>query len=413
MKNKSILIITDKYFPKSYANAVCGQNIADVFTRNGYSVHFICFKDSGIETPTLYKNCHIHSVVPDLRLRLYYYSDNYRNKRLGKIAGYFASFLSKTRQIFTYLVKPFYSISFPKRIERKIEKLDKEYCFESIITLYIPFDGCLAMYNYKKRNIKKKWIIYCIDTISESKYDKFIDKYLGIKVNRYFWVDKFINLCDLYIYMESRKKEYIKYGKIDRLKEANLPNIVPKKYTNIKNNDKEWFYLGSIGGVHYKYEKMIDFCDELINKIDIRLNLYCRGNDVEKLKQYVSKKKNIYVNDYVSHEEYERIIEKSLVLVSVKSSNQISAKIFDYISANKIIIHFSCQKDDPDVYYLEKYKNAIIVKLYEDNSLEDKIDDFIKNYNNIINNFEDNNSIEEFEKCTPEYSFNLMSEVIK
>ena len=58
------------------------------------------------------------------------------------------------------------------------------------------------------------------------------------------------------------------------------------------------------------------------------------------------------------------------VLVSMKKSERMSGKIFEYMGLKKPVVHFSGSTEDPDVKYLERYPLSVIVKTYEQGSAE-------------------------------------------
>ena len=43
--SKKILVLTDKYFPRPYANAMCAQELIRVWTRRGDSVDVLAYDD--------------------------------------------------------------------------------------------------------------------------------------------------------------------------------------------------------------------------------------------------------------------------------------------------------------------------------------------------------------------------------
>ena len=100
------------------------------------------------------------------------------------------------------------------------------------------------------------------------------------------------------------------------------------------------------------------------------------------------------------------IQKESDYLVSIKTSRDISAKIFQYIATGKRIIHFSGNEEDPDVEYLKRYPKAHIVECYKD-TIEVQINKFLEQ------SFEDVNYDERisFEKNYPSYSKQLISTI--
>ncbi len=168
----------------------------------------------------------------------------------------------------------------------------------------------------------------------------------------------------------------------NKMKSAEMPMCVNYCFENIQNIEyypeyENWCYFGSIGGVHYNYSKVIEFFMALPNDKKRILHFYSRGKEVSELKKIKGDNYHIIMtHDYVAQEEMVLIQKKADFLVSLKTSNQISAKFFQYIALKGRIVHFSGTIDDPDVKYLEKYPKALIIKMY-DSSIDEQIRYFL------------------------------------
>ena len=100
------------------------------------------------------------------------------------------------------------------------------------------------------------------------------------------------------------------------------------------------------------------------------------------------------------------------VIVSLKTSDQISAKIFECMSYGKPIVHFSGHKNDPNVYYLEKYTLGNIVKMYEENQ-ESELNKLVQFLETSAGKQVDPTELKRtFETSTPEYSAERIAEEI-
>lgn len=93
---KRLLVLTDKYFPRPYANAMCAQDLIRVWSQQGHTVDVIAYADYD-GTPHSWEGNSIYYVKPDERLRLFYYADTYRKTMRGKTAYFFANVLSKVK----------------------------------------------------------------------------------------------------------------------------------------------------------------------------------------------------------------------------------------------------------------------------------------------------------------------------
>lgn len=412
------LFVLDKYYPKPLANAVCCQNIINVLTSQGNEVEVLCFEDAE-EKLESYNGFKVYYVKPDAKLRNDYKADHFAGTKQGKKYFRRMKFHSLCRKILTFNYEPFYSFSFPRRIRKTIFEIVKKDHIECIVTSFQPFDGVYAMYKARKKDKLKDipWIIYTLDNVDNVK----LRKLLKLRSSHNYWSRKFLKYCDGFIYMESRKRDYeIKVFDEyrNKLYEADLPTLLEKyslEDSSSKNKRDTWTYLGSIDMAHYNPSFAIEFlskCDEFSKS---EYHFYSRGTGVN----YLNEKKNeypesLFVHNYVSREEVEKILKETTGLLSIKVTPYISAKIFEYIATGKPIIHFSSSENDPNVTYLEKYPKAVIVKEADYRSGKYTPEDFEKDLEKAkkatINKSEINKL---FEMNKPEYSAKLIEEIAK
>jgi glycosyltransferase involved in cell wall biosynthesis len=409
-----ILIVTDKYFPKPYANAVCAQNIADEFIRRGDVVDILGFKDDGIDMPSVFHDCNVHSVKPDIRYRLFYYSVNFENTMKGRISGVLAHIMSKTKKVFLIPWWPFYSFRFPLRIYKSIVNLDKGNKYDLIITMLQPFDGTLAGYYYKKRGGHAPWIIYAVDTMENSKLNKTLKRISDV----FFWEKRFLSKCDGYFCVSSRYPRYLdkryKQWK-QKIFEVDLPMLtcaqkeIPQRYLEKKDNIEQWCYTGSIGAL-YDPRPLVEMFLNLTDNKKRELHFYGRGDYVGVIKHLEKMYPNrIKYHGFIGQDELYEALANADVLVSVRSCNQISAKIFDYMLYRKNIIHVSSDKNDPNKEYIQTYPLGIVIDATVGN-VNNWTDSYLEQEKNIQENV-DFNVRELFYKATPAYSCDMIKKV--
>lgn len=408
-----ILLVTDKYYPKPYANAVCAQNLIDEFIRKGHSVDVLAHTDSGIETPTTWNGANVYTIKPDLRLQLFYYSDNFVGRK-SKLARFVASFFSKTRKLFLISWIPFYSFSFPRRIKKMIGKLHEKNKYELIITMFQPFDGVYGMYLLKKSGLEIPWVIYSVDRVVG--IDS-IPKPLKKLGRPYYWEKKFIEKADAFFYMESRKQHY--QAKCfehyhDKLHIADIPvplgadiekeHMGKKVPYDFKTNAENWVYTGSLGGAGYNPEALLKFWNGMPKDKKRVLHFFGRGKGMDELREKTRNMNGqIIVHDYVDSETFLLVQQAADVFVGLRTIGQISLKIFEYMSFGKPIIHFSGHINDPCKDYVMKYPRGIVIETYKGN-----VDDWLESYEQQKSSFDmtcDGEKIKQiFYKNTPEYN---------
>lgn len=417
----TILFVTDKYFPKPFANAICAQEMIDCFLEIGYEVHVLAFEDAYTKQISNWNGAYVHVIKPDCRLQLYYYADNFPTQRSSKIARKVASFLSKSKGLALMPIQPFYSIAFPLRICSKIEKLHERYQFDGIVSIYNPFDGALGATIFKKKHPEVPLVIYNVDTMVKAALKKYFN---GIFADFFRWEKLFLKYCDGYFFMESRKDRYQQTRFLewkDKLIGVDLPRFSVKKFNRVCEVEdpyvrpaEHWVYAGSLNAKDYPVADLIDFFLGLPQDKKRFLHFFGRGNQLEKIRQWEKTSNGkVIAHGYTEFEQLKANLFYADVLVSIKYSNQISAKIFEYLSYGKTIIHFSGNIEDPDVQYLNKYPKAYIVKTY--------LADEKKSFAQFLSWYQQQNDIncddkllnELYQKSTPEYSVDKIIKQLK
>ena len=412
------LFVLDKYYPKPLANAVCMQNIIDDLTSKGNEVVVLCYEDELNEKLESYHGNKIYYVRPDAKQRNFFKAEFYAGTKLEKKYFRRGKLHSLSRKLLTFNYEPFYSFSFPRRIRKLMVDIVKKERIEVIVTCLHPFDGVYATYRAKKKGLLKDipWVVYAVDNTDNLR----LRKLLKLRSSHNYWCKKFLKYCTGFIYMESRHKDYEikKFEKYqNKLFPADLPTfIVDNKPCKESTSSKDvWAYLGSMDLAHYNPHFALEFLLQTKDFSNSEYHFYSRGTGVTQLKEKeVEFPKSIFVHDYVSREEVEKIKESVTGFISIKVSKYISAKIFEYISTLKPIIHFSSIEGDPNAIYLEKYPRAVIVKESEYRSGKYTLENFYKDLESAKNrkvSFEDIEEIYQMNK--PEYSARLIEEIIK
>lgn len=415
--SKKILVLTDKYFPRPYANAMCAQELIRVWTRRGDSVDVLAYDDFD-GTPDRWEDNAVYYVKPDERLRLFYYADTYRNTPKGKTAHILANILSKVKGTILLPWQPFYSFSFPRRIYKKMCELQEKNCYDGVIAILNPFDSNIAACKFKAKYPDVPYVVFCVDTLRKTFVDQHISKTFA---DAFIWEKKILENCDAYFYMHSRKGDY-ELSRYDpyrsKLRESDMPRFKVRDIDKIPRYDfgedgEHWVYAGSIGGPHYNPNQLLEIFKKIENSPKRVLHLYTRGAEEDRIAVMANKEKlNVRVHGYVDAATLESIMATADVIVSLKTSGQISAKIFECMSYGKPIVHFSGQKNDPNVYYLEKYILGNIVKMYEENQ-ESELNKLVQFLENSAGKQVDPTELKKtFETSTPEYSAERIVEEI-
>lgn len=412
-----LLVLTDKYFPRPYANAMCAQELIRVWTQQGDSVDVLAYGDfDGM--PDRWEGNAVYYVKTDERLRLFYYADTYRNTQKGKMAHILANVLSKVKGTILLPWQPFYSFSFPRRIYKKMCELQEKNCYDGVVAILNPLDSNIAACKFKAQYPDVPYVVFCVDTLRKTFVEQHISKTFA---DAFIWEKKILENCDAYFYMHSRKEDYElpRYDSYrSKLRESDMPRFKVKDIDKIPRYDfgedgEHWVYAGSIGGPHYNPNQLLEIFKKIENSPKRVLHLYTRGAEADRIAAMANKEKlNVRVHGYVDAATLESIMATADVIVSLKTSDQISAKIFECMSYGKPVVHYSGHLDDPDAYYLHKYAFGHVVKMYAENR-DAEISGLLQFLNNTIGKKVDSVELmKEFEMSTPEYSAKKITEEI-
>lgn len=363
-----ILFVTDKYYPKPLANAVCVQSVVDCLLERGVEVDVLAFKDSSVDLPKRYHGARVEGIVPSIEFRLSYYGRSGRHGSLGIAASHAGSILSKFKKIIYLPWFPMNSFIFPHRLKNRIMRLYEENSYDAVVTAMAPFDGAMAGYLFNKAYPEANWIVYALDTIENMSFP-FLPRNL---VEGRFWFSRFVKQSDLCIVMRSRMDWYESRGycaMAKNLQASDIPLLIKKRDVaaaedyDLGDADEHWVYAGSLNPPHYRYDDLIRYFQSLSHEKRRVLHFYSGGNGFEALKAIADASGGmIRCHDYVPHSELERILKTADVLVSMKYSDQISAKIFEYMSYGKPVLHVSGADGDPDIRYLSRYGCGLVLR---------------------------------------------------
>ncbi len=410
-----ILFVTDKYYPKPLANAVCVQSVIDCLTEQGVKVDVLAFKDSGIDLPKSFHGARVEGIVPSIEFRLFYYGRSGHRRTLRKAASVAGSVLSKFKKVIYLPWFPMNSIFFPHRLKNRISRLYEENCYDAVVTAMAPFDGAMAGLLFSKEHPETNWIVYALDTI-ENKSFPFLPRIL---VEGRFWFSRFVKQSDLCIVMRSRMDWYKSRGyctMAKNLQVSDIPLLIKKRGVvtaesyDFGDGDEHWVYAGSLNPPHYRYDDLIRYFKSLPCDKNRVLHFYSGGNGFEPLKAIAAASDGtIRCHDFVSHGELERILKAADVLVSMKYSDQISAKIFEYMSYGKPILHVSGTDSDPNIRYLFRYGRGLVLHSEDPESLnEEKLATWVRCGCNTVEESDEKQIEETFIENTPEYTCQMI-----
>ena len=413
---KKILFIVGNYYPKPMANGVCAKNLIDDLENRGFAIDVLCFKqpDSTINAQNIF------TVKMNYRLHCFYQADNVKSKFIRLFYKIVGKLISVFKKIIFLPFLPFTNFTLSRRFYKKILELQDRNQYYGVVSILNPFDGNLALAKLKKHNLlKTPWVVFCVDTLVNIK-GKLNNNASSSKYKPPFWYKYLLKYCDGYIFMQSRTDEY-DCNELAQYKEKMIVGDLPMMVASKRNcsdlktitfdmDVENWSYFGSIGGMHYYYQDLLNFYFSLPPNKKRCIHFFTRGqsfneSDFDRKDEW----HNVIIHGYVDVETMENAMKQTDIFISLKYSNQISAKIFQYISYKKPIVHFSGNDRDPDVPYLSKYEKAIVLRTYNE-SIEEMVNDFMSS--NVFEGWVNSKEIEQlYEKNSPRYNNDRILEV--
>tara|TARA_B100000029_G_scaffold507027_1_gene590862 strand:+ start:354 stop:1451 length:1098 start_codon:yes stop_codon:yes gene_type:complete len=278
---------------------------------------------------------------------------------------------AKKRNIFeTYDVKFKYNIKFLKNF--KTFPLGIKYYLFSLISIFESFKykpeiyvtrnffTCFLLILFRKKTILELHH----DLNMESRIVRFLVKYLNFLNSNY--IKKLVAITN------GVKKVFINEYSVNKDK-----ILVSPSGSSIKNkfffaNNKHHFKIGYLGSLYNSRGSNLIY---KLAKIDKKNQYYLYGdiNKLENNKKY-SLIKNLFLHDWVPYKEISKILSKMDILLmpytsSIKVAGNVGditkftspLKLFDYLSAGKIII---CSDFDVLKESVKEKKNVIFVKNY-------------------------------------------------
>lgn len=316
--------------------------------------------------------------------------------------------LNRIEKMFLIPWHPLYSLRLIGRIKRVLFKLTQDNQYDMIVTILNPFEYSIAACRNIKFFPNTKVVVYAVDTLRNRNIN-------GNKAfaSGYFWEKRIMKLCTRYFYMKSRRGELSlpRYNQFrEKFVEVDLPRLKIKKSQKFIKYEfgtegENWVYAGSLGGFHYNPIDMIDIFSRISSNSKINLHMYVRGGESNYIKKISQERKlSIYVHDYVDQGTLQRIMLSADILVTLKTSNQISAKIFECMSYLKPIVHFSGVIDDLNSIYYSKSNLYFVFKMYEKDQKKEikRLLTWLSNTKNICITREQVEKI--YFESTPEYS---------
>jgi hypothetical protein len=376
----TLLVLADKYFPIPYANSICLKHILIELEKTGCKILIV--NRISDEKIAINKLDNIES---------FFYPEEKSWKRCNKI-------LDKAIYIFHRIIE---FVSYPNIQSNLVNKYLKHANdiasidqFDAIISVCNPCESVVAGFKLKNKYPHKKWIIYNIDTITDT---RLLNKKSLFSKNKnkkaLNWELKMFSSADAIVTFKSHKIHYhqkVYYEYLNKMIFQDIPLFESDKYVGASlfiEGGIEILYAGRFYSGFRDPKILLDLFGDIRNLEKCKVSVYTTEFFSNYLNNSDCNNGTIKCRNYIEESLLDFYLSKADILLSIgnKGSNMFPSKIVTYISYGKPIIHIYQDDQDPVIDFLDKYPDKLLVDYRENLDFnKTKIIDFINAKHNPI-----------------------------
>ena len=379
---KKILLATDSYHFAPTANGICVEEIAQELLKRGNEIHVLCFKHEKESENEMIEGISVHRIKMDWVNRLRFAYEKKLQGKKQKIVRQIMIALNRLEAVVFLHWYPLRSPLFCYRYTKQMEKLQKLYHYDIIISSYSPFEAAYALYKMNQK-YKVKKCLYTLDSFTNYNKKRFFLSPQYQDKKGWEWEKKIYEKCDLVLNLKCHEKHHEKERYqifADKMKIVDIPHMIQYERKNSHHQSKkiQMLYAGNF----YKdiADDIFKILHSFINQDRIELSIYGKNTPTQ-LQAYCNKEiiEKINFGGFVDRDVILEEESKADVLLSLgcPETDNISSKIFEYMSFGGKVLHIFKGKNDPNVVYFEKYNNACCINCDDD---FDKYVEKIKNF---------------------------------
>lgn len=367
-----ILFILGAYKPNMSANGVCSDNVIQQLIAEGHQVTVLANAVEGVPDLIADGNLSVKRVKPRWFLRLLEKASIIAEKQphYSAFLKRSAWIINKAQLFFSAPIWPVVSPVTVYRFSKAAVRLQKEYGFDTVISVYTPIEALLAGYAVKKKYPNIKYVPYFLDALSggwgPSKWS-----YQRKERHTRFYEQHIAHKADLLISMGS-SKGYHEQHPLDtqnaiKRRYLDVPTLVVSKDIKIKpmnQQTKTLLYSGSISYPQRNPIPLLNVLCELCKIMDVNVIFAGTCNHPEIFQSYFQKTNGrIQYLGQKTHQEILSLAEHTDAFLNIGSTNPttIACKIFEYMLFQKPIISTYAIDNEPNMLSLEKYGHCFLL----------------------------------------------------
>ncbi|GHV04861.1 hypothetical protein FACS1894217_00800 [Clostridia bacterium] len=340
------------------------------------------------------------------------------NKKIGEIGEKSAQMSVQRYYGKIYRTPHMAWLDAPTLIYNLVAGLHEKYKFDVVIPVVDPFVALVAAFWLKEKNPNITLIIYSLDALSDiGEYESYSAK--TMEAAGWEWEKRVFPHCAAIIEMASHEQHYLTppFNRFaDKMYYADPPFLLDNsnpKTEYFSSGYTSFLYMGILHNSFIPIDYSLGFFARLSSDLKFKFYVYGWGPDEQLVKRFEKETNGtIEHRERVPMSEVAKIQKCCDVLVSVgtKNSNQISSKIFEYMSSGGKIVHFQSNTNDVCLPYFDRYPNVIALRAwdsFEENAA--KLNDFLSKPLVEVN-FE--KLTELFPEALPEFTQNIILKTI-
>lgn len=351
----TILVLADKLYPTPNANSICLKRIMDEFEKSGHRILIV--------------NRSIDERITDRKENVVNFFQPIDEKWERS-----DSIWKKITYIFHRVLRlqrwPRVQTDFTNKYLNSINQLTPIDEVDVILSLCHPYESVEAGYILKIQYPFKKWIIYNIDTVSDSSMSK-IDRLLccSIKKKALKWELNMFSAADLIVSFKSHQVHYSNpnYREIShKMIFQDVPLFEPERFVGSRDHGRDTIKIIYAGKFYPRFRDpriLIGLFCGLKTHRNYEVSVYTTFDFVSYLNDSGENNGDILAHSYVEEHELNSHLVSSDFLLSIgnSDSNMFPSKIVTYVSYGKPIIHIYQDEKDPVVSYLEAYPDKLLI----------------------------------------------------
>ena len=297
MENKTILFVTQFFYPDNISTGLLPYELSQQFSRDYYNVKVVTgYPKEYFDSTDLVKK---HEIDKDgIEITRIKYPIFNKNSKIGRITNYF---------VFCFLL-----------IFKLKHFKDVDYCITYTNPIFLPFMIAVIKKIYRFKMILVMYDLYPDAAIKAGvlKDNSAISK-LFDKANRYA-----LKCSDAIVALSEECRQYIaKYKRIDNEKIYNIPNWYKKQKININDHSKLNIIYGGNMGVMQDMETIKNIILKLKNRDDIQFTICGHGNKKHEIENFILNNhiSNCTIYGMLQKEDYDKLLdEMDLAFVSLE-----------------------------------------------------------------------------------------------